>query len=93
MVRTDEALATKIVYLKDNHYMPNIDGEMTDVQNVIRSFYFCSKTVTPKGNKPHDDDFWFKLTFTNYQVTDELVHEINREYKRYKLLNIGKDEF
>ena len=93
MIKTDEQLAYKIEYLKHNHYMPNIDGESLSVQNVIRSFYFCSKTVTPKGNKPHDDDFWFKLTFTNYQVTDEFVHEVNREYKRFQILNIGKGEY
>lgn len=73
--------------------MPNIDGESLNVQNAIQSFYFCSKSVTSEDNKLKDSPFWFTLAFCEYQVTDELVHEINREYKRYKLLNIGKDEF
>ena len=93
MTRTDEELATKIVYLKNNHYMPNIENEMPYVQNAIQSFYFCSKSVTPEMDKPHDDDFWFKLAFCDYQVSDEFVHEVNRQYKRFKILNIGKDEF
>lgn len=93
MTRTDEELATKIVYLKDNHYMPNIADEMPYVQNAIKSFYFCSKSVTPEMDKPHDDDFWFKLAFTDYQVSDDFVREVNREYKRFKILNIAKDEF
>lgn len=92
MVITDDDIATKIVYLKDNNYMPNIDNETPDVQNAIQSFYFCSKSVTPKMDKPHDDDFWFKLAFTEYQVSDKFVHEINREFKRLKILNISKGE-
>lgn len=93
MVVTNEELASKIVYLKDNNYMPNIDNEILDVQNAIQSFYFCSKSVTPEMDKPHDDDFWFKLAFTEYQVSDKFVHEINREFKRLKILSIGKDEY
>lgn len=93
MTRTDDELATKIVYLKENHYMPNIDDEMPDVQNALRSFYFCSKSVTPEGDKPHDDDFWFKLAFCDYQVSDEFVREVNKQYKRFQILNIGKSEF
>lgn len=72
--------------------MPNIDSESLNVQNAIQSFYFCSKSVSRDTNKLKDNDFWFRLTFCNYQVTDEFVHEINREYKRFKILNIGKDE-
>ena len=93
MVVTNEEIASKIIYLKENHFMPNIENEMPYVQNAIQSFYFCSKSVTPEMDKPHDDDFWFRLTFCNYQVTDKFVHEVNREYKKYKILNIGKDEF
>jgi len=109
MTRTDEELATKIVYLKENHYMPNIDDEMPDVQHAIQSFYFCSKSTTKDSfvedeflssiKTPYDvdrlknDDFWFKLTFTDYQVSDNFVREVNREYKRFKILNIGKNEF
>ena len=92
MTRTDKELATKIVYLKENHYMPNIDDEMPDVQHAIQSFYFCSKSTT-EGDIIQDDAFWFKLAFTDYQVSDEFVREVNREYKRLQILNIGKDEF
>ena len=93
MTRTDEELATKIVYLKENHYMPNIEDEMSDVQNAIRSFYFCSKTVTSEGDIIQDDDFWFKLAFCDYQVSDNFVREVNREYKRLQIKNIGRKEF
>ena len=73
--------------------MPNIVDEMPYVQNAIKSFYFCSKSVTPEMDKPHDDDFfWFKA-FCDYQVSDDFVKEVNREYKRFKILNIAKDEF
>lgn len=92
MVITNEALATKLVYLKDNHYMPDIDAETRDVQSIIRSFYNCEKTYRRDTNKLKDSDFWFRLTFCNYMVTDKFVHEINREYKRLKILNISKDE-
>ena len=92
MVLTNEEIASKIAYLKKNNFMPNIDGESLNIQNAIQSFYFCSKTVTSEDNKPNDSDFWFRLTFCNYQVSDKFVREVNREYKRYKLLNIGKDE-
>ena len=93
MVVTNEALATKIVYLKENGYIPNLDNETSDVQLSIRSFYNCEKIYSRVTNKLKDSNFWFRLTFCNYQVTDEFVHEINREYKRYKLLNISKGEF
>lgn len=92
MTRTDEELASKIVYLKENNFIPNLDNETSDVQLSIRSFYNCEKTYSRDTNKLKDSNFWFRLTFCNYQVTDEFVHEINREYKRFKLLNIGKDE-
>lgn len=91
MVQTDEELASKIVYLKKNHFMPNIDDEMPDVQRALQSFYFCSM-MSLKGDKLHDDDYWFKMTFCDYQVSDEFVHEVNKAYKRFKILNIGKGE-
>ena len=93
MVVTNEEIASKIIFLKENNYKPNLYKESLKVKNAIESFYFCSKSVTSKDNKPNDTDFWFRLTFCNYQVTDEFVHEINREYKRFQILNIGKDEF
>ena len=93
MSKTNEELASKIIYLKRNHYKPNIDKESFNVRNAIESFYFCSKSVTSEDNKPNDTDFWFRLTFCNYQVSDKFVREVNREYKRYQILNIGKDEF
>ena len=92
MTKTNEELATKIVYLKENNYMPNIDNETQDVQRSIRSFYYGESISDRSGVIIKDSPFWFVLAFCNYQVTDEFVHEINREYKRYKLLNIGKDE-
>lgn len=93
MTRTDEEFADKIIYLKENHFMPNTDNEMPDVQRAIQSFYFCEKTVTPEGDICHDDPFWFRLIFCDYQVSDDFVKEVNREYKRFQILNIGKDEF
>lgn len=93
MTRTDEALATKLIYLKDNHYMPDIDAETSDVQLSIRSFYKCEKTYRRDTNKLKDSDFWFRLTFCNYQVSDKFVRDVNREYKRFQILNIGKDEY
>lgn len=93
MVVTTEELATKIVYLKENGYIPNLDKESLKVKNAIESFYFCSKSVTSEDNKPNDTDFWFRLTFCNYQVSDKFVRDVNREYKRFQILNIGKDEF
>lgn len=93
MTITNEDLASKIIYLKQNQYKPNLDKESFNVRNAIESFYFCSKSVTSEDNKLKDNNFWFRLTFTNYQVTDEFVHEINREYKRFQILNIGKGEY
>lgn len=93
MTRTTEEFADKIIYLKENHFMPNTDNEMPDVQRAIQSFYFCSKSVTPEMDKPHDDDFWFKLAFCDYQVSDDFVHEVNKQYKRFKIKNIGINEF
>ena len=92
MVVTDSELADKIVYLKQNNYMPTLDNETSDVQLSIRSFYNCEKTYRRDTDKFDEDPFWFRLTFTNYNVSDEFVHEINREYKRFQILNIGKDE-
>ena len=93
MVVTNEELANKIVYLKANHFMPAIDNETSDVRSIICSFYKCEKTYTHDTNKLKDNDFWFRLTFCNYQVSDKFVREVNREYKRFQILNIGKDEF
>lgn len=93
MTRTDEALATKIVYLKKNGYIPNIDKESREVQTAIQSFYFCSKSVRRDKNEFNEDPFWFRLTFCNYMVTDKFVRDVNRQYKRFQILNIAKDEF
>ena len=93
MVVTNEEIASKIVYLKENNFIPNLDNETRDVQSIIRSFYNCEKTYRRDTNKLKDNDFWFRLTFTNYNVSDEFVHEVNMEFKRDKILNIGKGEF
>ena len=93
MVTTNEEIASKIVYLKENNFIPNLDNETRDVQSIIRSFYICEKTYRRDTNKLKDNDFWFRLTFCNYQVSDKFVREVNREYKRFQILNIGKDEF
>lgn len=93
MVTTNEALATKIVYLKENNFIPNLDNETMDVQSIIRSFYNCEKTYRRDTNKLKDSDFWFRLTFCNYMVTDKFVREINRVYKLYRIKNIGLKEF
>ena len=93
MVTTNEELASKIVYLKENNFIPNLDNETIDVQSIICSFYKCEKTYTHDTNKLKDNDFWFRLTFCNYQVSDKFVREINKEFKRFQILNIGKDEF
>ena len=92
MVTTNEDLASKIVYLKENNFIPNLDNETSDVQSIIRSFYKCEKTYRRDTNKLKDNDFWFRLTFCNYQVTDEFVRDVNREYKRFQILNISKVE-
>ena len=93
MVTTNEEIASKIVYLKENNFIPNLDNETRDVQSIICSFYKCEKTYTHDTNRLKDNDFWFRLTFCNYQVSDKFVREINREYKRFQILNIGKGEF
>lgn len=93
MTRTDEEIASKIIFLKENNFIPNLDNETMDVKNVIRSFYNGEKTYRRDTNKLKDSDFWFILTFCNYQVSDKFVREINKEYKRFQILNIGKDEF
>ena len=92
MVVTNEALATKLVYLKENNFIPNLDNETRDVRSIICSFYNCEKIYRRDTNKLKDNDFWFRLTFCNYQVSDKFVREVNREYKRFQILNIGKDE-
>ena len=93
MVVTDSELADKIVYLKENNFIPNLVNETMDVQSIIRSFYKCEKTYSRDTNKLKDNDFWFRLTFTNYMVTDKFVRDVNREFKRFQILNIGKNEF
>ena len=92
MVVTDSEFADKIVYLKQNNYMPNVDNETSDVQLSIRSFYKCEKTKKRGTDKFDEDPFWFRLAFCNYQVSDKFVRDVNREYKRFQILNIGKDE-
>ena len=92
MVVTTEEIASKIVYLKENNFIPNLDNETRDVQSIIRSFYKCEKTYSRDINKLKDNDFWFRLTFCNYQVSDKFVRDVNREFKRFQILNIGKDE-
>lgn len=93
MIKTNEELASKIAYLKKNNYMPNFKNEMSDVQIALRSFYYCEKTVNPKGDILYDDSFWFKMTFCEYQVSDEFVREINKAYKYFQIKNIGLNEF
>lgn len=93
MTRTDEALATKIVYLKENNFIPNLDNETSDVQSIIHSFYKCEKTYRRDTNKLKDSDFWFRLTFCNYMVTDKFVRDVNKSYKYYRIKNIGVKEF
>lgn len=92
MTQADSELATKIVYLKENHYMPNIDNETPEVQRSIRSYYYGESLSDRTGVIVKDSPFWFTLAFCEYQVTDEFVHEVNREYKRYQILNIGKGD-
>ena len=93
MVVTNEEIASKIIFLKENNFIPNLDNETRDVRSIIRSFYNCEKTYRRDTNKLKDNDFWFRLTFCNYQVSDKFVREINKEYKRFQILNIGKNEF
>ena len=93
MVVTNEEIASKIVYLKENNFIPNLDNETRDVQSIIRSFYNCEKTYRRYTNKLKDNDFWFRLTFCNYQVSDKFVHEVNKSYKLYRIKNIGVKEF
>lgn len=92
MVMTDSELADKIVYLKKNFFKPNLQNESLEVRCMINSFYKCEKTNSRGKEVIDEDPFWFRLTFCNYQVTDEFVHEINREYKRCFIKNIAKDE-
>ena len=93
MVVTNEELADKIVYLKENNYKPNFDKESLNVQTTLNSFYKCEKTHTHDTHKLTDNDVRFGLTFCNYQEKDKLVREINREFKRFQIKNIGKGEF
>ena len=91
MVVTNQELADKIVYLKENNFIPNLDNETSDVQLSIHSFYNCEKTYSRDTNKLKASDFWFRLTFCNYQVSDKFVKDVNREYKRFQILNICKE--
>ena len=93
MTKADSELANKIVYLKDNNYMPNIDGETPDVQRAIRSYYYGESISDRTGVIIKDSPFWFTLAFCEYKVTDEFVHEVNREYKRFQIKNIAVKEF
>ena len=93
MIKADSELANKIVYLKENSYMPNIDGETPDVQRSIRSYYYGESLSDRTGIIIKDSPFWFTLAFSEYQVTDEFVHEVNREYKRFQIKNIAVKEF
>lgn len=92
MVVTNEEIASKIIYLKENNFIPNLDNETSDVQSIIRSFYKCEKTYSRLTNKVKDSDFWFRLTFCNYQVSDKFVRDVNKSYKYYRIKNIGKGE-
>lgn len=92
MTKADSELATKIVYLKENNYMPNIDDETPEVQRSIRSYYYGESLSDRTGVIIKDSPFWFTLAFCEYNVTDEFVRDVNREYKRFQILNIGKDE-
>ena len=93
MTKADSELANKIVYLKENSYMPNIDDETPDVQRAIRSYYYGESLSDRTGFIIEDSPFWFTLAFCECKVSDEFVHEVNREYKRFQIKNIGKDEF
>ena len=93
MTKSNEELATKIVYLKENNYIPNIDGETPDVQRAIRSYYYGESISDRTGVIIKDSPFWFVLAFCEYQVTDEFVREVNKEYKRFQIKNIGVKEF
>lgn len=91
MTQTDSELADKIVYLKENNYMPNIDNEAPEVQRSIRSYYYGESLSDRTGVIIKDSPFWFTLAFCEYKVTDEFVREVNRAYKLYRIKNIGKD--
>lgn len=93
MTKADSELANKIVYLKENSYMPNIDDETPEVQRAIRSYYYGESISDRTGVIIKDSPFWFTLAFCEYQVTDEFVHEVNRAYKKYLIRNIGISEF
>ena len=93
MTKADSELANKIVYLKDNNYMPNIDDETPDVQRAIRSYYYGESLSDRTGIIIKDSPFWFTLAFCEYKVTDKFVREVNREYKKYLIRNIGISEF
>ena len=93
MTKADSELASKIVYLKDNNYMPNIENETPEVQRSIRSYYYGESLSDRTGVIIKDSPFWFTLAFCEYQVTDKFVHEINLKHKLRQILNIGKGEF
>ena len=93
MTKVDSELATKIVYLKDNNYMPNIDNETPEVQRSIRSYYYGESISDRTGVIIKDSPFWFTLAFCEYQVTDKFVHEVNKAYKKFLIRNIAKSEF
>ena len=90
MTKADSELANKIVYLKDNNYMPNIDDETPEVQRAIRSYYYGESLSDRTGVIIKDSPFWFTLAFCEYQVTDKFVREVNKSYKLFQIKNIGK---
>ena len=93
MTKADSELANKIVYLKENSYMPNIDDETPEVQRSIRAYYYGESLNESIDFIVKNNPFWFTFAFCEYQVTDKFVREINKEYKRFQIKNIGKDEF
>ena len=93
MTKVDSELASKIVFLKENNYMPHIDGETPDVQRAIRSYYYGESISDRTGVIIKDSPFWFVLAFCEYQVSDKFVREVNKAYKLYRIKNIGVKEF
>ena len=84
MIKTDEQLAYKIDYLKKNNFMPNIDKEGKSFKDMIKSFYSPARPMLTS------DPFFFMLSFGAFQVSDKFVREVNKEFKRFQILNIGK---
>ena len=87
MVVTNEEIAKQIKYLKDNHFMPNINKEGKAFKNMIKSLY------SPQRPRITDDLFVLLLSYGAFNVTDKFVRDVNKSYKRFQILNIGKGEF